>query len=213
MAFNQIDVGIQQVGDGAITVARGDRQGNITVSQCNARYYENAYRANTFVAAQTAGLAAIAATTGGATLVLFNPNNSGKNLVLADVTVTMEAETNATQQVAIQLAGNATGATQTLTTPLTAYSSLVGGGTVATGKPLVSSTFTNSANPLRYLGAFGQSANATAVGTPTVCSFKDEIAGAIIVPPGSFVGVYALTGGTIADVTLASSMTWVELPQ
>ncbi len=176
------------------------------------RYAYLNFAGSVFTAAQTAGTVAIALTTGGTTLVLFNPNNSGKNLVLLSACVTLEAEVNATQQASVLLGGAATGATQTLTTPLAAQSGLVGNGVVAAAKPLVSSTFTNTAVALRYLGAFGQSANATAVGTPTITSFKDEIAGEIVVPPGAFVGVYVLTGGTLADVTLASSFSWAELP-
>lgn len=210
MSLNQLQVGIQQLADGANPVARGLKTGETGVSEIQARYYENAYRGNTFVAAQTAVTAAIAAAAGGATFQLFNPSTSQKNLVLLDIVVTLGAMTAQTAEVAFQLAGAATGATQTLTTPLTTYSSIVGGSNKSTGIALVSSTFSATAVPLRYLGAFAQAATATP-GVATVVSFKDEIAGAIIIPPGSYVGVYGLTGGTIGDASIACSATWAEV--
>jgi hypothetical protein len=210
MSLNQLQVGIQQLADGANPVARSGKTGETIVSELQGRYYENAYRGNIFVAAQTAATAAIAVTTGGATFQLFNPSTSQKNLVLLDIVVTLEAMTAQTAEVAFQLAGAATGATQTLTTPLTTYSSIVGGANKSTGVALVSSTFSNAAIPLRYLGAFAQAATATP-GVATVVSFKDEIAGAIIIPPGSYVGIYGLTGGTIGDASVACSATWAEV--
>jgi hypothetical protein len=190
--------------------ARQGNYGEIMVSELNGRYYEQSLRGNVFVCAQTAGTALIAAAAGGVTLQLFNPSNSLVNLAILDITVTIEAATAQTAMESVYLCGNSTGATQTLTTPLTAYSSQVGGGRVASGKPLVSSTFTNSANPLRYLGSFAMGATATS-GINTLTSFKDDVGGLIIVPPGSFVGIYGLTGGTVGDLTIASSISWVEL--
>lgn len=189
------------------------RQGNygeLIATELNPAYYEQALRQNVFSVAQVSATAAIALAAGGATLVLFNPNNSGKNLALIDVVLTIEAQTAATQIESFYLAGAATGATQTLTTPLTPQPALVGSGATAQGKALVSSTFSNIAVPLRYIGSFAQAATATS-GVATIVSMKDEIKGAIIVPPGSYVGIYGLTGGTVGDLSIAASMTWMEL--
>jgi X-X-X-Leu-X-X-Gly heptad repeat protein len=210
MSLNQLQTGVQQVADGANPVARSGKTGETIVSELQGPYYENAYRGNVFVAAQTAATAAIATAAGGATLVLFNPSNNTKNLVILDVTVCLETETGQTAKVAFQLAGAATGTTQTLTTPLTGLSSIVGGSNKPSGVTLVSSTFSNAAVPLRYLGALSQAATNT-TGVTGVVSFKDEVKGAIIVPPGSYVGIYGLTAWTIGDASIVASMTWAEV--
>jgi hypothetical protein len=205
--------GVVTAQDGTYPELRGARKGGLVSQDVGGRYEEGAYRGVIFTAAQTAGTAAIALAAGGATLQLFNPNNSKVNLSILDITVCLEAQTGLLQQVAVQLGGAATGATQTLTTPLTTNSSLVGSKYTSQGVALVSSTFSNTAIALRYLASYGQLATGTSTGIPAILnSVKDEIAGAIMIPPGSYVGVYALTGGTVGDITFSNSITWEEIP-
>jgi hypothetical protein len=213
MAVIRTKPGVITAQDGTYPELRGARKGGLVSQDVGGRYEEAAYRGAVFTAAQTAGTAAIALAAGGATLCLFNPTNSTKNLSLLDVTVTCEAQTGALQQVSIGLAGAATGTTQTQTTPLTTRSSLVGSANNSSGIALVSSTFSNTAVYLRWLMSLGQLAAGTSTGAaPVLSSVKDDIGGAIIIPPGSYVGIYALTGGTVGNVTLVSSMTWEEIP-
>jgi hypothetical protein len=189
------------------------RQGNygeVVVTELHGRYYENSIRGNVFCACQTAAAAAIALAAGGATLTLSNPNNSQKNLILQEIVLTIEAQTAATQQVSFYIGGAVMGATQTYTTKLNPYSNIVVGTAAApTGIPAVSTTFSNTAVPYRYVCSISQAATAT-TGVTTVCSVKDDIGGAIIIPPGSYIGVYGLSGGTLANASIASSIVWAE---
>jgi hypothetical protein len=215
MAQQQVTGQIGQTGpvaSGAPGIpVRQSNYGDLIISELNGRYYEQSVRGNVFVACQTAGTTAIALTTGGATFTLSNPNNSGKNLVLLDLVLTIEAQTANTQQVSFYLAGAVMGATQTYTTKLTPYSNLIVGTAASpTGVPAVSTTFSGTAVPIRYICSISQAATAT-TGVVTICSVKDDIGGAVIVPPGSYVGIYGLTGTTIADATIAASLTWAEL--
>jgi hypothetical protein len=175
------------------------------------RYFKRAVNASLFVAAQTAGTALIAKTTGGTTLQLYNPPASGVNMVVVDCVVTVEANTAITQQVSIYICGAAMGATQTITTPLTPLPSLVGSSVTAQGGAAVSTTFSNAAIPLRYISSLAMAATAT-TGVNSLTAERDEIAGTLVIPPGSYIGIYGLTGGTIGDVTIAASFSWVELP-
>jgi hypothetical protein len=191
------------------------RQGNfgdLIVTELNPQFYEQSLRGNVFCAAQVSATAAIALTTGGATFTLSNPLNSGVNLALIDLIITTEAQTAATQLMSFQLGGAVMGATQTYTTKINAYSNVVTGVAAAPkGIPAVSTSFSGTAVAVRYIGSLVQAATATS-GVPTVTSFKDQINGAIVIPPGSYVGIYGLTGGTVGDASIAASITWAEIP-
>jgi hypothetical protein len=215
MAQQQVTGQIGQTGPVATGApgipVRQSNYGDVVVSALNGRYYEQSVRGNVFIACQTASTAAIALAAGGATLTLANPNNSGKNLVLLDLVLTIEAQTAATQQLSFYLAGAVMGATQTFTTPLAAYSNVfVGTAASPTGKTSVSASFSNTAVPYRYICSISQALTNT-TGVVTICSVKDDIGGALIVPPGSYVGIYGLTGGTVGDASIAASLTWAEL--
>jgi hypothetical protein len=190
------------------------RQGNYgeaTVSELQPKYYENSLRGNTFTAAQTTGEALINLAAGGATFVLFNPTNSGRNLILQTVVVTVTSITGGNGNAAILLGGNTTGTTQTLTTPLIVYNTVVGSTTAGVGKALSSSTFSNTAVGLRYLGSWVQGNVTTPATWQTLTYFKDDVAGEIVIPPGSYVGVYDVGSLTLADAAIATSMSWTEL--
>jgi hypothetical protein len=61
--------------------------------------------------------------------------------------------------------------------------------------------------PIRWVG--GIYTDLAAGDTPA--TLHDEIAGSMIIPPGSGIQIGAV-GGTVADLTIAVSMTWAEIP-
>lgn len=206
--FNQIDVGVQQVNDGAITVARADRQGGACVTELNSRYYENAYRGLMYASSNSAAQAlSLTGTTTYTGMVVYNNPGSGKNLVLTEAIFTpTTAETGVggvllfSQPVAASL--------PTLTTTNVAngaFSTLLNGNTSSVAK--VASACTLATNPvfLRPLISFQFG---TAVGLNMLPGYKDELAGSVIVPPGAGVGFVAIT----TAITGLAYMSWVEIP-
>lgn len=211
MAYNQIDIGIQQVNDGSITIARGDKQGNACVSEVNPRYYENAYRGNVFSGGNTAFAALTAVGTTVTGLTLFNPTGSGKNLVVMDVTVAFTPVTLATVAVTAVLAGVAQATTPTGLSTLTPGPNLVGTASTPVAKLYSAATIAASPTIMRVVGNW-QSTVLTTSGGATASSslLKDEVAGAVVVAPGALICLAGI--GTVADATVAASITWLELP-
>jgi hypothetical protein len=156
-----------------------------------------------------AAFAAPSSTATGA-FFLYNPSGSGKNLVLLDTQVALTAFTAiATQTTAVGIIYVANQApTSTSSTGITIRNNLIGSsnGSIAAG--YVSGTLVGAptlAN--RIIADFGV---LTAVGFANA-SQKDEIAGSVIVAPGSGIEVQALNG-TEADITGIVGITWAELP-
>lgn len=203
MAYNQIDIGIQQVNDGSITTARGDKQGNTTVTEVNPRYYENNYRGLTFYAVNSAAQAlSLTGTTTYTGLTVANPTGSGKNLILLEaIWCTTIAPTGvgaiilATGATAAQTTGNSTGPVSTT----------LGSGAGSVAK--VGASCTYGANPT-FLRPFIGVPWVTATGNGNMGQNKDEIAGSIIVAPGQQVSFVAVT----TAITGIGYFSWAELP-
>lgn len=196
-------VGPQALSDGAIAQPRLSKDGSFVLLHGHARYQEAALRGNLYFASNQAGIAATAGLSATSTIfTLYNPASSGVNLVLAEVIA--HATVDPAADAAVWLVANVTAAqaAPTSTASLVVRNSLIG---VGAGKGIAYSTATLAAAPvvIRPLltGAWG-----TAVGFANLY-VKDEVAGAIIVPPGIYISVQAS-----AVITVAASMTWEEVP-
>src|ERR1017187_3532609 len=176
---------------------------DLTVTELMPRYYQNTYRGLVFTAcnnaAQALVLVATAAQTG---LFLANPTGSGKNFALMEAVWMNDAAFTGFSLVGLAYGAYVLPAGSASNGPTNA---LLGTGANSVAK--IGSTLTFGAAPtlLRpLLGGYWVTtgANAASVGV------KDEVAGALIIPPGQAIGFTALT-------TISSGVgmfTWLELP-
>lgn len=202
MSLNQLQVGIQQLADGANPVARGGKTGETVISELQGRYYENNYRGNTFYAVNSAAQAlSLSGTTTYTGLTLANPSGSGKNLILLEA---IWCATIAPTGVGAVILATGAVATQTTGSSLGPLASTLGSGASSVAK--VGASCTYGANPV-FLRPFIGITEATAAGYATL-QYKDDIGGAIIIPPGQQVSFLALT----TAITGVGSFTWSEVP-
>lgn len=185
-----------------------DETGAQRVADARARYAGLARTGSLFFACNQAAIAASAGlSTAAKILTLYNPFNSGKNVELVEIIVSMTTlpGTSTTVDVNVFLSGNLT-PTQAAPSSVTAETvqcCLLGG---AAGVAKAYNTCTLAATPvaIRPLASTGV---LTAVGTSNFV-VKDEVAGALILAPGIYVTIEA-SAGTMA---LQCSMTWAEIP-
>jgi hypothetical protein len=179
------------------------------VSDAAARYYNMVKRGNVFFACNSA-VQALSVNNATATgLILSNPVNSGKNLVLLEATIALASVPGAISEIV--LTGHDAGtSTITHTTALTVRNALMGAGGGSTSRQvnvgLADSSATIPASPTVFR-AFGSylwiATAANVIGTPF---YKDEIAGALVVGPGCDVSIQAVT----TAISAICSMTWAE---
>lgn len=204
------DLGLQRVGptiggSGTAAPFRADTSGAQVVTDGHGRYTEAALRGNVFFASNQAGIALPAGlTTAAKNMTLYNPLGSGKNLVLLEIlmapTVALAAFPGVVALVGNVSASQAAPSTATAETVRNAY---LGGGT---GAGIVYNTCTLAATPVYLRSCFHLYWVSTGV-VSWGASLKDEVAGAIIVPPGIYVSMASTAAGTVQF-----SMTWEEVP-
>jgi hypothetical protein len=154
-----------------------------------------------------AALAAPSATQAGA-FTLYNPSGSGKNLVLLEIPTALTTFTAiATTVCAIGVYTFSNQTPTTLTGGNAPLCALVGAGNLSVAKTYTAATIVGGNTfPIRQVSNMGV---LTAVGVADVIT-KDEVAGALIVAPGSGFGLAATA--TAADDTIQVTYTWAELP-
>ena len=197
--------------DGTNNNPRLTKDLGVATQSLHGNYYEGTYRGNvwtlsTAVGGVTVAAANVIAASAGSPIVgVFNPVNSGKNLVIIRASSTWASGT-----------AGAGGLVWGIIPPNAAVTATGGNGainnaTFTTGGS-VAKTFTGSAltgagvsTLFRFLG--GPTTGALAAnGSPTV---NEETAGDIICPPGAVVGLFAAAAGT-SPIVMAS-MTWEEV--
>jgi len=203
---NDIRVGLQTnaQNSGALVAARATRSGEAAVSDAHARYQEAVLQGSVYtggnVAAQAVTLG-VAAATG---LILTNPVASGKNLVVLEAQAWIAAAITAVANVAIFANTNPAAAAVAQTTPIAPKNALLGG---PAGVGLLASSATLPAAPTLIRPLFGW--HWVTAGTPAAqLGVKDEVAGALVLAPGTAISIQ---GVTVAHSILAS-LTWEEVP-
>lgn len=176
----------------------------IGVSEVLPRYGALAWSGLCYYAANTASTTLSVASSTFTGLAVANPANSGKNLMILDVTCALAA------------------AIPGVTTPVLGYAATValttGSSTGPKGLPVLVGT---SGSSVANVGASATLGAAPTVlrpliggqwvtGTTGVGNFytKDEVAGAIIIPPGQLICIQALVGA----LGVVGAITWAELP-
>lgn len=188
-------VGPVTTSDGAINTLRQGRDGAAIVQDGHAKYQEQVVRGNTFYCANPAGTsvttqAGLSLTT--PALVLYNPINSGKNLVLLEASVEPTAAPAAAAgfMIAVSSAGAAGG--PTVTTAGTIQNALLGAGSaVGVAQCYRVSTLTGAPVAVRYIGG---TTGAAAIGGAV---FNDPTDGKIIVSPGTSISIQATSAAAI----------------
>lgn len=154
-----------------------------------------------------AALAAPSATSSGS-FTLYNPLGSGKNLILLEITTALTTFTAVATTICAIGAYTFTNQTPTgLTGGNVPLNALVGSGNASIAKTYTAATIVGGNTfPIRQVGNTGV---LTAVGFAGDL-MKDEVAGALVIAPGSGFGLAATA--TAADDTVQVAYTWAEIP-
>lgn len=155
-----------------------------------------------YVASTQAG---VATSTGLSTtqtgFTLTNPLGSGKNLVVLDATVACTTAPAGAATLVWAANVNPAAAAVTQTTPLTVRSAKLG--VAGSGVGLAASAVTLPAAPV-VVRAIGGPVAASQINPPF---FKDDVAGALVLTPGSAVSINSLTTAISAVI----AVTWKEV--
>jgi hypothetical protein len=198
-------IGPQTLADGAQVVPRGERTGATVTQDAHGRYTEAVKRGNVFIAHNVAAQAvSVALATTYTGLVLSNPLGSGKDLYLmaAQFAISVAEVAIATQHL---IGGYSATTAVTHTTPLAApgiQNAYLGAGNAPVGKVDSAATIPTPGYLLPLRSGF----TAGALGGPGMGQIAD-LGGLIIIPPGGFVAIGALT-----SVTGFGALVWEEQP-
>ena len=202
-------VGPGYAADGNTADPRMTRDLATVIQDLHGRFYETTYRGNTFIA--STGVAGVAPGTALSTtppFTLYNPLNSGVNLVLISASLGYISGTLGAGTIVYGVNVNTAQAAPTGGTTLTPICSLVGNGSLPRGKAFQGATLAVAPTILRDMVVLGAFAGAAAPPNPPV---RDVIDGSIIIIPGASVSLQGVAGaGTTPLVTLA--ITWEEVP-
>ena len=190
--------------DGIVSnIERIGNQNDRIVSQLHGKMYEQTQRLNMFFAAnQAAQAVSVALTTTYTGLCLSNPAGNTKNLVPRQVSIGVSVHQVALAAMGIQ-GGYVLAGVVTHTAVLTPYSCMLGNGQSATGK--ADSQCTTVGTPLVIMPFV--STDIITTGTPNKGGGVVDLDGSIIIPPGAWVAIYALTA-----ITGLFGITWEEVP-
>jgi len=201
----------QSVSPGATPAIRQGQLGDVIVTELHGRYYEQAYRGNLFTLSVSTA-ATITAYVGGAAgtpmLAVYNPANSGKNIVPIQAGFNNVVAASGAGTVSFALwFGPTVAITQTTLTNPVNNATLNRTGSVSqsfTNQALTSSTALTNAYPIGFY--YWASAAGVAIGAPTFV----DINGSFICPPGTMMAL----GGSAAltSATWIGSLTWEEVP-
>jgi hypothetical protein len=203
MATIQIATGPQVLGDGASVTARAGRTGELDVADTHGRYQEATYRGNVFLASNQAAQSlstALSATQTGFTLT--NPAGSGKLLVVLDACIALASAPAGISTLVWAANVNTVAAAVTQTTPLTVRSANLGFAGTAVG--LAASAVTLPAAPVVVRPVSG---GPVATGSVTSAFIRDEIAGSLILQPGTALSLSALT----TAISVICGLVWEEI--
>jgi hypothetical protein len=195
----------QSLAPGSTPPIRQGQLGDAIFSELHGRYYEANYRRALFGAANTAGVATPACTSGTTTaytgLILSNPVGSQVNLSIMKCAFSFPVAPAAALAVGLALSYNS-GTNVTHTTPVTPRSLFYGVGPTPVG--LVDSSATLPTAPV-FMKLLGTVAAAIFVGEAV-----QDMEGGIILPPGAYAAFFTTTASGAAG--FLGSYTWEEIP-
>lgn len=174
-------------------------------TDAHARFYDAVRQGKVFLAANQAGSAITNLASVATGFILYNPVNSGKNLVLLEITFLQTSTAAAAANAGVQLAANVNPSlgAPTSTTPLTVRNALLGNQSVSVGQAFSAATIGAAPVAIRQLWQPSVSATATTGIPPTI---KDLVDGLVLVGPGCCVSLSAL-----AALSGATGMMWEDV--
>lgn len=201
-------VGPGYAADGNTADPRMTKDLAMVIQDLHGRFYETTYRGNTFIA--STGVAGVAPGTALSTtppFTLYNPLNSGVNLVLISASMGYVSGTLGAGMIVYGANNNTAQAAPSGGTVLVPVCSLIGNVSLPRGKAFQGSTLAAAPTILRDFCVLGAFAGGAAAPTPPV---RDIVDGSIIIGPGASVSLQGVAGaGTSPLVTLA--VTWEEV--
>lgn len=158
-----------------------------------------------FSATWAAAATAAASATATGAFALFNPANSGKNLVILDAIASLTTVAAATTvlQVGYQPIPNQTPTSQTASTVISNL--LIGNGNLSVAKALTAGTVVGA--PTTTVRSFASFYMDLAAGD-AITSVRDQLDGCLIISPGSSIAIVSVAN----TPTINLSLTWAELP-
>lgn len=191
---------LQGDGPGPDSGFRQGKTGEMIVSELHGRYYETTLRGRNFSAAnQAAQAVSVALATTYTGILLYNPPNSGFNLVPNKVKFALSAAPAAIASIMLLNGFSATGGVTAQTTALSPTQNLIGG-PKGVGIALSAATILTPT----WLFPLYDGFTASALPAPTL---PVDLEGNFIIPPGGFIGIGALTA-----VTGFGGISWEEVP-
>lgn len=185
-------------GSSAYVTLSADR--HLLVNQGCAQYEHNALEKKIFYAAsQTATTWSVALNTTHTGLVIYNPLTSNKNLVILKVGFALTVAPAAISHIGL-FGGYSTTGIITHTTPLTPACTTIGRPTGYAGADAAATLVGTPVWLMPIMGGF--TAGALPSTTPTITG----VDGAIVVPPGAYCGIGALT-----EVVGFGAIWWKEI--
>lgn len=182
------------------SVLKLDKNNNLQVSLSTAKYQNAVLDGNVYFATnQIARTWSVALATTHTGLVVSNPVTSGKNLVILKVGFTLSVAPVAIATIGL-FTGYSTAGIVTHTTPLTPQNCLIGNGS---GLATADEAATLVGTPLWTMPILG---GFTAGALPSTSPSILDVDGAIVVKPGGYIGIGALTA-----VFGFGSITWQEV--
>ena len=199
----QGSVGPIVASDGTTPAAgiRVGKSGEVVVQELHGRYYEQVYRGNMWSAANQAAQAiSVALATTYTGLLLYNPPNSGVNLVPNKVKFALTVAPAAIASLGLIAGFAATGGVTAQTTKLVPQNNFLNTQASPHGIALAAATIVTPTWLLPLSDGF----TAAAFPAPLL---PFDLEGCFIVPPGAFIGIGALTA-----VTGLGGISWEEVP-
>lgn len=194
-------VGPQSLADGSQAAPRLGNNGEMIVGNLHGRYYEQVKRGNVYgVSNQAAQAISVGLATTYTGLCLSNPLGSGKNLVLLSAGYGLTVAPVAIASIHL-IGASSPGTNVTHTTPLTPVNMLLGNTNSPAAKADREATIPTPVYLMSLMGGF------TAGALPASPNALFDLGGQIIIGPGGFVAIGALTA-----VTGIGSFTWEEIP-
>lgn len=198
--MTELQTGPQSVSGSTKTLARAGQQGDLIVSELHGKYYEQTVRGKCFSlctqGTSVTTTAALATTWTG--LGVANPANSGANLVLLGFTCAQFA-VGASGAIGIM------GGVGTITSTLTPQNRVIGGSGVSVMNGSAGATISTPV----LIATFGEVGSLATTGYGLQAGIVVDVAGAIIVPPGSFIASYT---AVVTTTALQFSFFWEEVP-
>ncbi len=191
--------------DGSYPEARGGRKGTVGTQDMAGRYEEASYRQAAFIAAN-GGIQLITNTTTTPTtytgLIVGNPAGSGKNLSLLEITFAMGFPPSVACVYALAYTPYVAPAQGTAIGPVP---TLISSGSTSVAKVGNSVTLSSGPLPVRPILSI------VAASSITPGFVKDDVGGALIVPPGQAICIVAIGASSAATTGGMTSFTWEEI--